>query len=226
MTARPLLKWAGGKRQLLPALRRFYPADFGRYVEPFVGSGAVFFDLYNAGRLRGKEAVLIDSNADLIGCYEAVRDMPADVLRALDDLAAGHAAHGSAHYYQVRDEQRKRTTQSTQAYVASWLQCHAPAQSRIAYDYFVWVPSTFSNAFVTWGGTTDWLASVDPDVVIVERNTAEYASASGAEQAEHRAYYECLSSGKCGYEPALSQGEVVVYVRQGRAAAITARGCS
>jgi DNA adenine methylase len=103
VVARPLLKWAGGKRQLLPALRRFYPADFGRYVEPFVGSGAVFFDLYNAGRLRGKEAVLIDSNADLIGCYEAVRDMPADVARALDDLAAGHAIDARAHYYQVRD---------------------------------------------------------------------------------------------------------------------------
>jgi DNA adenine methylase len=104
VTARPLLKWAGGKRQLLPVLRRFYPADFGRYVEPFVGSGAVFFDLFNTGRLRGKEAVLIDSNADLIGCYEAVRDMPGDVIRALDDLAAGHASDARAHYYQVRDE--------------------------------------------------------------------------------------------------------------------------
>ena len=103
-TAKPLLKWAGGKRQLLPALRRFYPADFGRYIEPFVGSGAVFFDLYNAGRLRGKEVVLIDLNADLIGCYEAVRDAPDEVVRALDDLAAGHARDAHAHYYDVRDQ--------------------------------------------------------------------------------------------------------------------------
>ena len=102
-TARPLLKWAGGKRQLLPQLRRFYPAEFGRYIEPFVGSGAVFFDLYNAGRLRGKDVLLIDSNADLIGCYQAVRDAPDEVGRALDDLAAGHAAGASAHYYDVRD---------------------------------------------------------------------------------------------------------------------------
>jgi len=103
VAAKPLLKWAGGKRQLLPALRRFYPAEFGQYVEPFLGSGAVFFDLYNAGRLRGKQAVLIDSNADLIGCYEAVRDMPEDVGRALDRLAAGHAADPRGHYYLVRD---------------------------------------------------------------------------------------------------------------------------
>ena len=45
---RPLLKWAGGKRQLLPHLRRFYPPAFNRYIEPFFGSGAVFFDLHAA----------------------------------------------------------------------------------------------------------------------------------------------------------------------------------
>jgi DNA adenine methylase len=103
--AKPLLKWAGGKRQLLPQLRRFYPPDFGRYIEPFVGSGAVFFDLHNSGRLRGKEAVLIDSNADLIGCYQAVRDTPDEVARVLDELAAGHARDPRGHYYDVRDRQ-------------------------------------------------------------------------------------------------------------------------
>ena len=72
--ARPLLKWAGGKRQLLPALRAFYPESFGRYFEPFVGSGAVFFDLYASGRLAGAQATLTDCNADLIGCYRVVRD--------------------------------------------------------------------------------------------------------------------------------------------------------
>jgi DNA adenine methylase len=101
--AKPLLKWAGGKRQLLPTLRRFYPADFGQYIEPFVGSGAVFFDLFNAGRLRGKQVLLIDSNADLIGCYEAVRDTPDAVVSALDALADAHAARGREHYYEIRD---------------------------------------------------------------------------------------------------------------------------
>lgn len=100
---RPLLKWVGGKRQLLPDLRRFYPAAFNRYVEPFLGSGAVFFDLHRAGRLRDHEAVLIDSNPDLIGCYESVRDDPDRVARALDRLAAAHARGGHAHYYEVRD---------------------------------------------------------------------------------------------------------------------------
>ena len=102
---RPLLKWAGGKRQLLPHLRRFYPPAFNGYIEPFVGSGAVFFDLYGAGRLHDRDVVLIDSNADLIGCYETVRAQPDDVVRELDRLAAAHAEGGRTQYYAVRDEQ-------------------------------------------------------------------------------------------------------------------------
>jgi DNA adenine methylase len=100
----PLLKWAGGKRQLLPHLRRFYPPSFNRYIESFFGSGAVFFDLHAAGRLRGHEAVLIDSNPDLIGCYQTVRDACDRVIIALERFAEGHAAEGAAYYYKIRDE--------------------------------------------------------------------------------------------------------------------------
>ena len=103
LSVKPLLKWVGGKRQLLPELRRFYPAVFNRYVEPFLGSGAVFFDLYRAGRLRDRDVVLIDSNPDLIGCYQSVRDHPDAIARALDRLAAAHARGGHTHYYDVRD---------------------------------------------------------------------------------------------------------------------------
>src|SRR5689334_21278589 len=100
----PLLKWAGGKRQLLPVLRRFYPVRFRSYIEPFFGSGAVFFDLHSRGRLRDRDVVLIDSNADLIGCYETVRDARDEVARELEGLAEAHESKGSAHYYRVRDE--------------------------------------------------------------------------------------------------------------------------
>jgi DNA adenine methylase len=102
---RPLLKWAGGKRQLLPHLRRFYPPAFNRYIEPFFGSGAVFFDLHAAGRLGDIDVVLLDSNADLIGCYETVRAQRDEVAHELDLLAAAHERGGRAQYYAVRDEQ-------------------------------------------------------------------------------------------------------------------------
>ena len=100
---RPLLKWAGGKRQLLPALRRHYPTSFDRYVEPFIGSGAVFFDLYSNGRLEGRRARLLDLNPDLIGCYRAVRDQTDEVIAALHELEQEHRARGSECYYEVRD---------------------------------------------------------------------------------------------------------------------------
>jgi len=102
---RPLLKWAGGKRQLLPHLRRFYPPAFNRYIEPFFGSGAVFFDLQGAGKLRDVDVLLLDSNADLIGCYETVRAQRDEVAHELDLLAAAHDRGGQAQYYAVRDEQ-------------------------------------------------------------------------------------------------------------------------
>jgi DNA adenine methylase len=100
---RPILKWAGGKRQLLPQLRRFYPRRFTRYVEPFLGSGAVFLDLYNAGSLEGRDVRLSDINADVIGCYRAVRDSPEEVIGALRQLEAGYTAAGPSHFYDVRD---------------------------------------------------------------------------------------------------------------------------
>lgn len=100
---RPFLKWAGGKRQLLPALRRFYPDRFERYFEPFVGSGAVFFDLTGHGRLDGRRVWLTDSNADLVGCYRVVRDHPDDVLNHLERLARGRALDASGHFYSIRE---------------------------------------------------------------------------------------------------------------------------
>lgn len=102
---KPFLKWAGGKRQLLPHLRRFYPAAFGRYFEPFVGSGAVFFDLSSRGALAGRQAVLTDENPDLIGCYLRVRDSVNAVVEALTRLADGHARGEADHYLRIRDDE-------------------------------------------------------------------------------------------------------------------------
>lgn len=102
-SARPLLKWAGGKRQLLPTLGRCYPPAFDRYIEPFFGSGAVFFDLAARGLLEGRRARLADVNEDLIGCYRVLRDRVDDVIAALAALERDHRRRGDACYYDVRD---------------------------------------------------------------------------------------------------------------------------
>lgn len=99
----PFLKWAGGKRQLLPALRRFVPHDLTAYTEAFLGSGALFFDLAGAGRLHGVAVRLIDHNADLVGTYRALTQQPESVIERLRALAHGHQGGGSGFYYEVRN---------------------------------------------------------------------------------------------------------------------------
>lgn len=101
---RPFLKWAGGKRQLLPQLRRFIPTDFGAYYEPFVGSGAMFFDMYATGVLNDRWARLVDTNLDLIGCYRALSGDAEGVIRTLKELTHGHEAAPIEHYYRIRDQ--------------------------------------------------------------------------------------------------------------------------
>jgi len=85
MKAKPFLKWPGGKRQLVPALARYIPARFGRYHEPFVGGGALFFYLWNQGLVR-HGAILSDLNAELIDCYLAVRDNVEELIDLLHRL--------------------------------------------------------------------------------------------------------------------------------------------
>jgi DNA adenine methylase len=99
----PLLKWAGGKRQLLPALAEHYPVKFARYFEPFFGSGAVFFDLLSRGVLDGRPVHLSDANPDLVGCYRTVRDNTDAVVHALYRLECEHRRDGDHCYYDVRD---------------------------------------------------------------------------------------------------------------------------
>lgn len=82
--ARPFIKWAGGKTQLLPQLLDIFPGKIGTYYEPFLGGGAVFFAL--AHQKRFHRAMLNDWNRELIDAYRAVRDFPEDLVGQLSAL--------------------------------------------------------------------------------------------------------------------------------------------
>ncbi len=101
--ARPFIKWAGGKTQLLPALLRHVPAQFGRYHEPFIGSGALFFQLQALGRLD--HALLSDANPELIMLYSVVRDAPDELIAALQVHTT--RATDRDYYYDVRSWDRR-----------------------------------------------------------------------------------------------------------------------
>ena len=104
--ARPFLKWAGGKAQLLPSLLEAAPVTFARYFEPFVGGGALFFAIADQGHLEG--AVLGDANAALVATYQAVRDDLGGLVRRLRTLEQGYlgrdAEERAALFYRMRAE--------------------------------------------------------------------------------------------------------------------------
>jgi DNA adenine methylase len=104
MKPSPFVKWAGGKGQLLSQLDEHFPTIFARYVEPFVGGGAVFFHLYRQGRLDGKEVVLIDGLEELINVYRVIQARVEALIAALRD----HEPHklDKDYYYQVRNWDR------------------------------------------------------------------------------------------------------------------------
>lgn len=76
---RPILKWAGGKTQLLSALASHIPSNFSRYVEPFIGGGALFF------ALQPEHALISDSNPELVNLYQQVANDVEAVIRCLKD---------------------------------------------------------------------------------------------------------------------------------------------
>lgn len=80
---KPFLKWAGGKRQLLPIIRRYYPFDdiITKYVEPFIGGGSVLFDVL--GRYELEEVYINDINPELINSYIQLRDNIDEVVSLL-----------------------------------------------------------------------------------------------------------------------------------------------
>lgn len=89
--AKPFLKWAGGKTQLLPTLESFLPENFGRedvtYIEPFVGGGAMLFHLLqNYPNIT--RAIINDINPHLIRTYQVIRDNPYLLIDALNELQA------------------------------------------------------------------------------------------------------------------------------------------
>jgi DNA adenine methylase len=85
MSARPVVKWAGGKSKLVPELLKHVPAEIGTYVEPFAGGAALFFALSASWAMRKpKAARLSDMNAELINFYVVLRDRVRELIDTLE----------------------------------------------------------------------------------------------------------------------------------------------
>jgi len=88
---KPFLKWAGGKTQLLPELIKHAPKTFNKYIEPFIGGGALFF------QLNPEKAIIADLNEELILTYKSIRDEVEEVIAILETYK-----NNEQFYYRVR----------------------------------------------------------------------------------------------------------------------------
>lgn len=93
----PFVKWAGGKRQLIPQIRERMPEQFNNYYEPFVGGGAVIFELLP------ENAVINDINRALINAYQMICEYPQAFLLEINRLDTEMWEDGKAYYYSLRE---------------------------------------------------------------------------------------------------------------------------
>ena len=93
-----LVKWAGGKKQLLTQFDKFFPNKIERYIEPFVGGGAVAFHIIK--RFEPKFVLLSDINEEIVNAYNVVKNNVPELISALTILAKNHSKE---FFYKIRE---------------------------------------------------------------------------------------------------------------------------
>lgn len=96
---KPFVKWAGGKRQIMPEIKKYVPENYDTFYEPFVGGGAVFFEL------APRKAVINDYNSELMNVFECIKD-EVKFDKMCTELNHHEANHSEEYYYQVRNIDR------------------------------------------------------------------------------------------------------------------------
>ncbi|RXJ56452.1 DNA adenine methylase [Candidatus Marinarcus aquaticus] len=95
---KPVIKWVGGKRQLLNELKKYMPEKFNTYFEPFIGGGALFFDL------KLEKSFINDYNSELTNLYEIIKNNPKELIKDL-----GKHQNNADYYYKIRALDRTPT---------------------------------------------------------------------------------------------------------------------
>ena len=102
---KPFVKWAGGKRQLMSELKKNFPTKFGTYLEPFLGGGAVMFDLL--AKQPNLKCNASDLNSDLVLAYVTIRDRLEKLIESLEDHSKNYHKDSTGYYYEVRNQEPK-----------------------------------------------------------------------------------------------------------------------
>ena len=101
----PFIKWVGGKRALLNEIFKYIPNNFNNYYEPFLGGGALFFELYSKGVLDNRKIYLSDINKELINSYMIIKDSPKELIKNLELFKK---KHNKEFFYKIREQDREQ----------------------------------------------------------------------------------------------------------------------
>lgn len=105
ISPKPFVKWAGGKRQLIPKIAKHLPKNIVTYFEPFLGGGALLFHLLSENKnLKG---YVSDLNSDLILSYITIRDNLGGLIKSLQKHSDNYFSNSKSYYYSIRESNPK-----------------------------------------------------------------------------------------------------------------------
>ena len=108
---KPFVKWAGGKRQLIPILSKNLPKTMGTYFEPFLGGGALLFHIL--AERNNQRCGISDLNSDLVLTYTTIRDKPEELIFSLKIHAKNYQKNSKSYYYSIRESTPKNAIEKT-----------------------------------------------------------------------------------------------------------------
>ena len=111
VTPKPFVKWAGGKRQLIPILNENLPKSFGTYFEPFLGGGALLFHILT--ERKGQKCSISDLNSDLVLTYTTIRDRIDELISSLKNHEKNYHKASKSYYYSVRESNPRSEIEKT-----------------------------------------------------------------------------------------------------------------
>ena len=110
-TPKPFVKWAGGKRQLIPILNENLPKTMGTYYEPFLGGGALLFHILS--ERNGQKCGISDLNSDLVLTYTTIRDKPNELIHSLKNHSKNYQKDSKSYYYAIRESNPRSAVEKT-----------------------------------------------------------------------------------------------------------------
>ena len=110
-TPKPFVKWAGGKRQLIPILNENLPKSFGTYYEPFIGGGALLFHILT--ERNAQKCSISDLNSDLVLTYTTIRDKIDGLISSLKNHEKNYQKDSKTYYYSVRESNPRSEIEKT-----------------------------------------------------------------------------------------------------------------